>query len=85
MAWDSKLPRPIVLKDGRKLVTLSDLRAVVVTFSGVIRDDALERGLELLLKAGESGKKKDIKAAADQLVIVLRMRQMQEVEEERSR
>jgi len=33
MAWNRKFPSPIVLKDGRTLVTLADARALVRSLS----------------------------------------------------
>jgi hypothetical protein len=76
VSWEKKLPRPIVLTDGRKLATLQDAGNLVLTFKGMIKDAPLEHAIELLIAAAESGKRKDVAAAAHQVTIVLRMRQM---------
>ena len=74
MNWDKKLPRPIALKDGRKLTTLKDAGELIGSFQGVLKDAALEHAIELLMTAAETGKKADVAAAAHQLLIVLNMR-----------
>lgn len=78
--WGKKLPKPIALRDGRKITTLHELRAIIVKLPPMLKDDALEYGLELLLRAGETGRKADIAAADAQMRIVLSMRQMVKVD-----
>jgi hypothetical protein len=41
--WARKLPRPIGLKDGRKLVTLKDAGELIGSFRGVLKDAATEQ------------------------------------------
>jgi len=36
--WDRKLPRPIVLKDGRNLVTLKDAGELIGSSQGVLKE-----------------------------------------------
>ena len=76
MNWDEPFLRPIALSDGRRLVTLNDAANLITSFTGVRRDAALERALELLIRSAESGKRKDVGAAAEQIEIVLRRRMM---------
>ena len=78
MSWNSRLAYQLPLTDGRILRTLDDARAVFASgaFSGVTRSAPLEHAIDLLLKAGESGQADDIKAATDQIAIVLRLWQM---------
>jgi hypothetical protein len=72
--WDKKLPRPIALEGGRKLITLKDAGDLIGSFNVVRKDAALEHAIELLMRAAETGKKADVAAAAHQLRIVLNMR-----------
>ena len=74
MNWDRKLPRPIVLKDGRKLVTLKDAGELIGSSQGVLKDAALEHAIELLMQAAQTGKSAHVAATAHQLRIVLNMR-----------
>jgi hypothetical protein len=74
--WDKPFLRPIALSDGRRLVTLNDAANLIISFTGVRRDAALERALKLLMQSAESSKRKDVGAAAEQIQIVLRRRMM---------
>ena len=72
--WDKPLRGAIVLKDGRELSTLRDLAEFVASLPRTSKDGPLEYLLELLLSAADTGKPKDIAAAASQMEIVLRVR-----------
>ena len=73
--WSVELARPIALKTGKILATLSDARACLIrTFANVVRDDALALAIQLLMQAAETGKPKDRRAATDQLELILRSR-----------
>jgi hypothetical protein len=73
MPWDKKLSRPLVLKNGDRLETLSDVRSLFLErFATVTHNSALAYAGELLLKAAETGKRSDITAATDQIELVLR-------------
>ena len=72
--WDKPLQGAIVLKDGRELSTLRDLAEFVASFPRASKHDPLEYLLELLVTAAQTGKPKDIAAAASQMEIVLRIR-----------
>ena len=78
MYWRASLPRPIKLADGRVLETLLDAGNFLVgdTFDGVTQGPPVERALELLLRASETGDATDIRAAANHLATVLRMWRM---------
>jgi hypothetical protein len=55
------------------LVSLSDARdCLLKTFASVVRNDALERAIELLFNAAETGRSKDRRAVTDQIEIALR-------------
>ena len=61
MAWTQKLTRPLVLRDGRQLVTLSDVRAVFIDrFSTVTRSEPIAYSGKLLLDAARTGRRADI-------------------------
>jgi hypothetical protein len=78
MPWTQKLSRPLTLKDGHRLLTLNDVRAVSLDrFTNIIHSAPLAHAGRLLLKAAETGKRADIAAATDQIELALRhMRQM---------
>jgi hypothetical protein len=70
--WSRKFPKPVALKDGRILHTLADAREALLAMN-----ERRQRSLwnqyaaELLLKAAESGKRADIRNAADQMTRAL--------------
>jgi hypothetical protein len=73
MPWEKKLSRPLILKNGERLETLSDVRSLFLErFATVTHNAALAYAGELLLKAAETGKRADIAAATDQVDLVLR-------------
>jgi hypothetical protein len=77
MSWNKKLSRPLALKDGTVIKTLSDTRSVILErFSTVTHSEALAHAGQLLLKAAETGKRADIEAAPDQIERVLRSRRL---------
>ena len=83
-AWyPYRLTRRITLADGTRLVTLKDAADLLTgeRFVGVTKWAALDRAIELVTAAGElSGRDRigrdRIKAATDQIEIVLRGRHM---------
>jgi hypothetical protein len=73
MPWNKKLSRPLMLKNGERLETLSDVRSLFLErFATVTHSAALAYAGELLLTAAETGKRTDIVAATDQIELVLR-------------
>ncbi len=71
--WSAKLTRPLSLKSGDKLVTLSDARDYLIRyFETAAQKATLARGIELLFKAAETGSFLDRKAATDHIAIVLK-------------
>ena len=73
--WSGKLTRSLSLITGHKLVTLADARACVIQyFATATESRAVAFSIELLLKAAETGRFADRKAATDQVAIVLRAR-----------
>jgi hypothetical protein len=77
MSWKKKLTRPLALRDGTVIKTLSGARAVILErFSTVTHSEALAHTGRLLLTAAETGKRADIEAATDQLERVLRARRL---------
>jgi hypothetical protein len=78
MAWNKPLAYELPLKDGRILRTLHDARYVFASgvFDGVTHSPPLEHALDLLLKAAETGTPDDVKAATDQIGVVLRLWKM---------
>jgi hypothetical protein len=75
--WSAPLTRSLTLKDGTKLVTLADARAILIEhFASVSQSDSVARAIELTLKAADSGAFEDRKAATDQVAIVLRGRRL---------
>lgn len=70
--WSASLTRSLTLKDGSKLVTLSDARGCLLAyFSTTTKDEALAHAIELLLKAAEKGSFRNRKVATDQVATVL--------------
>lgn len=78
MPWSKPLTRELTLKDGRVLRTLHDARYVFASgvFSGVKHSPPLERAIDLLMKAANSGDDHDVQAATDQVAIALRVHGM---------
>jgi hypothetical protein len=75
--YDRKLSRTLTLRDGTKLVTLHDAANLLTAqFGTVTRWPALEHAIEQLMQAATTGKREDIKAVTDQLIIVLRGQQL---------
>ena len=76
-AWyPYRLTRRITLADGTRLVTLKDAADLLTgeRFVGVTKWAALEHAIKLVLEAGDHGRRHRLKAAADQIEIVLRAR-----------
>ena len=73
MPWSKPLARELALKDGRVLRTLHDARDLFASgvFAGVTHSQALERAIELLIRAAESGEDGDVADATDQVATVL--------------
>jgi hypothetical protein len=78
MSWNKKLSRVLVLRDGTRLVTLSDVRAVFLDrFQNIIQSAPLAHAGTLLLEAASTGRRADIAAATEQIELALRhQRQM---------
>ena len=76
--WSRKLPRVIMLDDGRQLRTLDDARAVIIEVYGSVnvRFGVLNDVIRLLLTAAEKGKRDDVAAAIDSLERLLRDRRL---------
>ena len=76
--YSRRFARPITLADGTRLVTLKDAADLLTgeRFVGVTKWAALDRAIELVTAAGELGGRDRIKAATDQVEIVLRERHM---------
>jgi len=69
---DRKLSRPIALTDGRRLATLRCVAEdLIATFDGISHWPALEHARDLLMTAAETGKRRDVSAATDQMMIGL--------------
>ena len=66
-SWDAPLSR--ALRGGNKpLHTLRDAgRYLTDNYANMTRSQALEHAIELLMKAAESGDRRDIKAATEQV------------------
>ena len=78
MPWAKPLAYPLPLKDGRTLCTLHDVRDVFASgvFAGVTHSPPLEHALDLLIKAAGTGSDDYVKAATDQIAVVLQFWQM---------
>jgi hypothetical protein len=76
--YSRRLSRRITLADGTRLVTLKDAADLLTgeRFVGVTKWGALEHAIELMLEAGERGGRPRLKAATNQIEIVLRARHM---------
>ena len=76
--YSRRYTRRITLADGTRLVTLKDAAALLTgeRFAGVTKWGALEHAIKLVLEAGDRGGRHRLKAAADQIEIVLRTRHM---------
>jgi hypothetical protein len=75
--YDRRLTRPIKLGDGTWLKTIKDAADYFAKqFSTVTAWGPLEIAVEMLITAGESGKRDDIEAATEQVEIVLRGRRL---------
>lgn len=66
-----------MLKDGARLETLSDVRALFLDrFSTITHSDPIAYAGELLLRAAETGQRADIAAATEQIERALRSNRM---------
>jgi hypothetical protein len=76
--YSRKLTRRLTLSDGTMLVTLRDAADLLTgeRFVGVTKWGALEHAIKLVLEAGEHGGRDRLKAATDQVEVVLRGRHM---------
>ena len=75
--YDRRLTRPLKLADGTWLKTIKDAADYFAKqFSTVTAWGPLEIAVEMLITAGESGKRDDIDAATKQVEIVLRGRRL---------
>ena len=75
--YERRLARPINLADGTQLKTLKHAADFFAKqFATVTRWGPLEIAIEMLIVAGESGKRDDIAAATEQVEIVLRGRRL---------
>jgi len=76
--YSRKLTRRITLADGTKLQTLKDAANLLTgePFAGVKRWEPLEHAIKLVIEAGERGGRARIKAATEQIEVVLRARQL---------
>ena len=75
--WTLPLTQTLTLKSGRQLRTLGDAADLILDrFGSTIRSDPLEYAIELLLRAAETRRDDDLKAATDQLLVVLRFNRM---------
>jgi hypothetical protein len=73
--YDRRLTRPIKLADGTRLAMIKDAANFFAKeFMTVTRWAPLEIANQLLITAGQSGKRDDIAAATEQVEIVLRER-----------
>jgi hypothetical protein len=77
--WNKNLSRPLVLKDGQRLETLSDVRGLFINhFPNLKQGAPLAHASVLLLKAAETGQRADIEAATEQIERVLRSNRIME-------
>ena len=75
--YDRRLTRPIKLADGTWLKTIKDAADYFAKeFASVTAWGPLETAVEMLITAGESGKRDDVEAATEQVEIVLRERRL---------
>ena len=70
MPWSAPLSRPLTLRDGKRLATLADARALVLALpAGDQERNAWQRAAELLIEAAENGG--DIEAATEAMFFAL--------------
>ena len=76
--YSRKLARRITLADRTRLETLKDAADLFTgeRFACVTQWDPLEHAIELVMEAGEHGGRDRLKAATDQIEIMLRGRHM---------
>jgi len=76
--YSRRFTRRITLADGTTLVTLKDAADLLTgeRLAHITKWAALEHAIELVLEAGDRGGRHRLKAAADQIEIVLRERHM---------
>jgi len=76
--YSRRLARRITLADGTRVVTLKDAADLLTgkRFAGLTAWPALQRAIGLVLEAGERGGRDRIKAATNQVEIVLRARRL---------
>ena len=66
--WARKLGQPVILRDGRRLMTLRDASEVLLGFNDRRQQNAWNQyAAELLLKAAASGARADVQQAREQL------------------
>jgi hypothetical protein len=66
--WGRKFVKPVTLRDGRILTALSDAREVMLGLRPAVQGAAYwQYAAELLLEAAESGSRKSVQEARDQL------------------
>jgi hypothetical protein len=67
-SWSRRLGQPVVLKDGRRLVTLRDACELLLSFNEKRQQHPWNQfAAELLLKAAASGTRADLQQARDQV------------------
>jgi hypothetical protein len=65
--WSRKFAKPVVLKSGEKITTLSEARNFILGLDPHDQETAWwQYTTELLLKAAKCGRTKDVQDAADQ-------------------
>ena len=75
MRWNSKMPKPVKLNDGRAISTLEDARDLMLSLPELHQRNAhWQYAGELLLKAADSGEKYAIMDARAQLTRALKAR-----------
>ena len=76
--YSRKLTRRITLADRTRLETLKDAAELFTgeRFAGVTAWPALEHAIELVMEAGDRDRRDRIKAATDQVELVLRGRRL---------
>jgi hypothetical protein len=75
MTWDRSYPaRSLSATDARLRRCAAE--CLIATSDGISHWPALEHARDLLMTAAETGKRKDVAAATDQLVIVLGQRKL---------
>ena len=71
--WSAKLARPLPLHDGIKLRTLTDARTMILERipADKLRRNEWQCAARLLMKAAESGNRRDVEAATNQVELAL--------------